>query len=138
MGLKREEVYLTNLCKFRPALPGQTTNNRPPRAQEIAYSLPFFEAELEIVRPTMIVALGATAAQGLLGFENTKPDLTALRGSWHDFQGYPLRISHHPSFLLLDDKDAGQEKRKIWEDMLVTMEKLSLPISDKQRGYFTK
>ncbi|MBK1833155.1 uracil-DNA glycosylase [Roseibacillus ishigakijimensis] len=133
MKLSREDVYLTNLCKYRPAMPGQTTNNRPPRREEVHLSLPFLAAEIAIVQPKAIVALGAASAQGLLNRTDSFDD---LRGSWHQVEGVPTRVTHHPSFLLLNDADALQEKRKIWEELLVVMEKLSLPISEKQRGYF--
>ena len=133
MGLSREQVYLTNLCKFRPALPGQTRNNRPARPEEMQLSLPFVLAEIEIVRPKVIIALGAAAAHGLLECKDSFDD---LRTSWHQISETPVRVSHHPSFLLLEDKDALAEKRKIWEDMLVVMERLNLPISDKQKSFF--
>ena len=133
MGLTREQVYLTNLCKFRPALPGQTRNNRPARPEEIQLSRPFVLAEIDIVRPKAIIALGSAAAQGLL---ESKENFDQLRPQWHQISQIPTRISHHPSFLLLDDKDALAEKRKIWEDMLVVMEKLDLTISEKQKKFF--
>ncbi|MDQ8190579.1 uracil-DNA glycosylase [Roseibacillus persicicus] len=133
MGLSRDRVYLTNICKFRPALPGQTSNNRPPRPEEIAHSLPFVLSEIEIVQPKVIIALGAAASHALLHNSDSFDD---LRSKWHQVNGVATRVSHHPSFLLLADKDALAEKRKIWEDMLVVMEKLGLPISDKQKGFF--
>ena len=133
MGLSREQVYLTNICKFRPALPGQTSNNRPARPEEIQLSRPFVLAEIEIVRPKVIIALGAAAAHGLL---ESKESFDSLRSDWQEVHQVPVRVSHHPSFLLLEDKDALTEKRKIWEDMLVVMEKLGLAISDKQKGFF--
>jgi len=133
MGLSREAVYLSNLCKFRPALPGQTTNNRRPRPEEMEACLPFVMAEIKIVQPKVIVALGASAAQNLLASEEPFDN---LRGQWHEIAGTPVRVSHHPSFLLLSNQDALAEKRKIWEEMLVVMEKLALPITDKQRSYF--
>lgn len=134
MGLDREQVYLTNVCKFRPALPGQTTNNRPTRPEEFAHSRPFVLAEIAIVKPKVIVALGATAAHALL--ENQR-SLEDLRSRWHEVAGVPTRVTHHPSFLLLADQDALLEKRKLWEDLLVVMERLALPISKRQRGYFS-
>ncbi|MDP0491588.1 MAG: uracil-DNA glycosylase family protein [Verrucomicrobiota bacterium JB023] len=135
MGLSREAVYISNICKFRPAMPGQTTNNRKPRPEEMEACLPFVRAELEIIRPKVVVALGATAAQGLL--ESTE-SVGKLRGNWHQFTGIPLRVTYHPSYLLHSDENALGEKRKVWEDMLAVMEKLELPITDKQRGYFQR
>ncbi len=134
MGLAREKVYISNVCKFRPATRNQTTNNRKPSPEEMATSLPFVKAEIDVVKPRVIVALGGSAAQGLLGSE--KP-VGQLRDSWHQFQGIPLRVTYHPSYLLRQEEGLG-EKRKVWEDMLAIMEKLGLPISEKQRGYFKK
>ncbi len=132
MGLSREQVYISNICKFRPATKNQTTNNRPPSPEEMATSLPFLKAEIDVVKPRVIIALGASTAHGLL---NSDKKITELRDSWHQFQGIPLRVSYHPSYLLRPDDGLG-EKRKVWEDMLAGMEKLGLPISEKQRGYF--
>ena len=100
----------------------------------MATSLPFLKAEIDIVKPRVIVALGASTAQGLLGSEKT---VGQLRESWHQFQGIPLRVTYHPSYLLRQEEGLG-EKRKVWEDMLTIMEKLGLPISEKQRGFFKK
>ncbi|MEM9081738.1 MAG: uracil-DNA glycosylase, partial [Verrucomicrobiota bacterium] len=133
MGLSRNDVYITNVCKFRPALPGQTTNNRKPRPEEIAACLPFLLTEIELIQPQVIVALGAAAAQGLL--DSTEP-VGKLRGSWHELSNIPIRVTYHPSYLLHSDQNALGEKRKVWEDMLVVMEKLGLPISEKQKSYF--
>ncbi len=132
MGLAREEVYISNIVKFRPATPRQTTNNRPPSAEEIAACLPFIRAEVEIVKPGCIIALGGTAAEGLLGITAT---VGSMRGSWHGFGGIPLRVTYHPSYLLRSQSDLST-KRQVWEDMLAVMERLGMPVSDKQRGFF--
>ena len=131
MGLSRGDVYITNIVKFRPATPGQTTNNRKPTPAEMASCLPFVRSEVEVVRPRCIVALGGTAAEGLLG---TAGSVTAMRGKWHDFGGIPVRVTYHPSYLLRSS--SVRDKRAVWEDMLEAMAMLGLPISDKQRGYF--
>lgn len=132
MGLERERVYISNIVKFRPAMANQTTNNRKPTPDEMAACLPFIRAEVGIVRPKCIVALGATAAEGLLGLSGP---VAKMRGAWHDFEGIPARVSYHPAFLL-HGSSGLRDKRMIWEDMLEVMEKLGLPVSDKQRGYF--
>ena len=132
MGLERAAVYLTNIVKFRPAAARQTTNNRPPTPEEIAACLPLLREEINIVRPQCIIALGGCAAEGLLGVGGNIP---ALRGSWHDFGGVPVRVTWHPSHLLRSTDDIAT-KRLVWEDMLAVMELTGLPISDKQRGYF--
>ena len=132
MGLARHEVYISNIVKFRPATARQTTNNRPPTPAEIAACLPLVRAEIQIIRPQCIIALGGSAAQGLLGRDD---NVTALRGAWHDFEGVPVRVTYHPSYLLRSIHDTST-RRLVWEDMLAVMEKTGLPISDKQRGFF--
>ena len=132
MGLSREEVYISNIVKFRPAMPKQTTNNRKPTPEEMAACMPFVRAEIGIIQPECIIALGGTAAEGLLGLAGT---VTSMRGPWHDFEGTPVCVTYHPSYLL-QSGGANPVKRQVWEDMLRVMEKLGLPISDRQRGYF--
>lgn len=132
MGISREEVYISNIVKFRPATPKQTTNNRKPSPEEMAACLPFVRAEIRIVKPECIIALGGTAAEGLLGLTGT---VTAMRGPWHDFEGTPVRVTYHPSYLL-QSGGSNPVKRQVWEDMLAVMERLQLPISEKQRSYF--
>lgn len=132
MGLSREEVYISNIVKFRPSTPNQTTNNRKPSPEEMEACLPFVRAEIGIVKPECIVALGGTAAEGLLKLQGT---VTSMRGPWHDFEGTPVRVTYHPSYLL-QSGGSMNVKRQVWEDMLEVMEKLGLPISDKQRGFF--
>ncbi|MGC4013141.1 MAG: uracil-DNA glycosylase [Luteolibacter sp.] len=134
MGLGREAVYISNIVKFRPAIPGQTTNNRPPTDEEMASCLPFIRREIGIVRPKCIVALGGTASKGLLG---TDEGVARMRGKWHEFEGVPVRVTYHPSYLLRTTS-GNLDKRKVWEDMLEVMELLGMPVSEKQRGYFLK
>ena len=132
MGIPREEVYISNIVKFRPATPRQTTNNRKPSPEEMAACLPFILAEVEIVKPECIIALGGTAAEGLLGISGS---VGSMRGSWHEFGGIPLRVTYHPSYLLRSQSDLST-KRQVWEDMLAVMERLGMPVSEKQRGFF--
>jgi DNA polymerase len=132
MGVEREQVYISNIVKFRPATARQTTNNRPPSPEEIAACLPLVREEINIIRPQCIIALGGSAAEGLLG---SGASVTSLRGSWHDFQGVPVRVTYHPSYLLRSTHDL-KTKRMVWEDMLAVMEKTGMAISDKQRGFF--
>lgn len=132
MGFERSAVYISNIVKFRPATARQATNNRPPTPDEIAACLPLIQAEIELIRPACIVALGGTAATGLLAADQP---VAALRGAWHDFRGIPVRVTYHPSYLLRSQQDQTT-RRKVWEDMLAVMELLGLPISDRQRGFF--
>lgn len=132
MGISREEVYISSIVKFRPSTPKQTTNNRKPTPEEMAVCMPFVRAEIGIVKPECIIALGETAAEGLLGIAGT---VASMRGPWHDFEGTPVRVTYHPSYLL-QSGGSNPVKRQVWEDMLSVMEKIGLPISEKQRGYF--
>jgi DNA polymerase len=130
MNLSRSEVYLTHLVKFRPATKNQTTNNRTPTPAELAAFLPALAHEMAIVAPQVIIALGSLPAATLCA---SSASIDSLRGQWHEWNGIALRTSDAPSFLLTA---AQSKKRKFWEDMLAAMEKLSLPITEKQRGYF--
>lgn len=136
MGMKREEVYIGNILCWRPQMPtppgAEQIGNRPPTPEEMAFCLPFLRASIEIVKPQLLVALGGTAAQGLLGSKFTT--LGAARGKWHDFAGTPLMVTYHPSYLLRSN--SNRSKRAVWEDLLQVMERAELPISAKQRGYF--
>jgi len=132
MGLTRDHVYISNIVKFRPATPNQTTNNRKPTAAEMAACLPFVRAEIAIIRPACIVALGGTAAEGLIGLAGS---VGSMRGSWHRLDGIPVRVTYHPSYLLQSGANISI-KRQVWEDMLMVMEEIIMPISPKQRGFF--
>ncbi len=77
--------------------------------------------------------MGATAAKGLLG-KNSFGALGEVRGRWHEFEGRPLMITYHPSYLLRSD--SNRTKRLVWEDMLKVMERINLPVSEKQRSFF--
>jgi DNA polymerase len=97
------------------------------------YCLPYLRAQIEIVNPEVLVALGTTAAQGLLGLGTFKT-LGEVRGRWREFAGKPLMVTYHPSYILRNQ--SNRSKRMIWEDLLKVMERAALPISDKQRGYY--
>ncbi len=132
MGLSREAVYISNVCKFRPSMgENQGTANRPPNEEEIAACRPLILAEIRAIRPACIVCLGGSSAKGLLGDMRS---VSALRGQWLDCQSIPVRVTYHPSYLLRNENRSA--RRAVWEDMLAVMEQLGLPISDKQRGYF--
>ena len=132
MGIAREEVYISNICKFRPSMgEEQGTANRAPSEEEIAACLPLVLAEIRAIGPACIVCLGATAARGLLG---SAASVSALRGAWHECQGVPVRVTYHPSYLLRNESLAA--RRAVWEDMLAVMAQLQMPISPKQQGYF--
>jgi DNA polymerase len=131
MGFAREDVYIANILKCRPDMPAGSFGNRPPTPQEMQTCRPYLVEQIEIIRPKVLVALGATAVEGLLGIRSA---MRELRGRWHSYNGTPLMITYHPAYLLRNQ--APSEKRKIWEDMLQVLEKLEKPISEKQRNYF--
>ena len=87
--------------------------------------------QIEIIKPKVLVALGAVAVEGLLG---TRAPMRELRGRWDSFSGTPLMITYHPAYLLRNQSPS--EKRKVWEDMMLVLERLEKPISEKQRNYF--
>ena len=132
MGLARDDVYIANILKCRPDMPAGSSGNRKPTAEEMQTCIPYLHAQIDLIQPKVLVALGGTAVEGLLG----KSGITKLRGQWHIYRGIPLMPTYHPAYLLRNQ--AMREKRKVWEDLLAVMEKLSLPISDKQRGYFLR
>jgi len=133
MGLTRESVYIANILKCRPDTPGQAYGNRKPTPEEMQTCIPWLQEQIDIIRPKVLVGLGATAIEGLLG---KTAGIMRLRGQWHTYRDIPLMPTYHPAFLLRNQ--AVGEKRKVWEDLLQVMERLSLPISEKQRAYFLK
>jgi uracil-DNA glycosylase len=133
MGLTRDTVYIGNILKCRPDTPGQAAGNRKPTPEEMQTCIPYLHEQIDLIRPKVIVALGATAVEGLLG---KTIGITRLRGNWKTYRGTPLMPTYHPAYLLRNQ--APSEKRRVWEDMLQVMERLGLPISEKQRNYFLK
>ena len=104
--LKREDVYICNVVKCRPP------NNRTPQPDEMEICGQFLFRQLMVIRPKAIVALGGTAARALL---NTREGVTRLRGKWRRWNGIPVMVTYHPSYLLRPyNKNA---KREAWEDL---------------------
>ena len=131
MGLSREEVYIANVLKCRPDMPAGQPGNRKPRPEEMATCLPWLRRQIELIGPRVMVALGATAAEGLLGI--TEP-IGRIRGQWREFESKPVMVTYHPAYLLRNPSPG--EKRKVWEDLLKVLERLGKPISEKQRNFF--
>lgn len=131
MGLSRDDVYIANVLKCRPDMPPNAPGNRPPTPLEMQRCLPYLREQIAVIQPRVLVALGKTAMAGLTG---TDEPISAMRGRWFTFDNIPLLPTYHPSYLLRNGSNA--EKRKVWEDMLLAMEKLGLPVSEKQRGFF--
>ena len=132
-GLQRGDVYIANILKCRPDTPGQSAGNRKPTSDEMATCIPYLHEQIDLIRPKVIVALGGTAVEGLLG---KTVGITKLRGGWKTYRGTPLMPTYHPAYLLRNQ--SLSEKRRVWEDMLAVMEKLGMSISEKQRNYFLK
>ncbi len=140
MGLQRSDVYITNVCKFRPIVDDgkpQGSRNRQPTGPEMNACIGYLEQEIAVIRPRVIVALGKTAAEGLLQRDVA---ITRLRGKWLEYRGIPVMPTLHPSYLKRKEDEgeavANAEKRKHWEDILMVMEHLAMPVTDKQRRFF--
>jgi DNA polymerase len=118
MGLKREEVYIANVVKCRP--PG----NRVPEPEEGATCSPFLFRQIDVVRPEVLVALGATAATWLLG---TRQPLAGLRGRVHAMRGTRLIVTYHPAYLLRDPR----QKKEAWADLQIAMRELGLKLPSR-------
>jgi DNA polymerase len=131
MNFAREDVYIANILKCRPDMPAGSFGNRPPTPKEMQTCRPYLLEQIEIIQPSVLVALGAVAVEGLLG---TRAAMRELRGRWHTYNSIPLMITYHPAYLLRNQ--APSEKRKVWEDMLQVLERLDRPISERQRNYF--
>jgi len=131
MNFAREDVYIANILKCRPDMPAGSFGNRPPTPMEMQTCRPYLIEQIDIIQPSVLVALGAVAVEGLLG---TRATMRELRGRWHTYNNIPLMITYHPAYLLRNQ--APSEKRKVWEDMLQVMERLERPISEQQRNYF--
>ncbi|MFZ0706947.1 MAG: uracil-DNA glycosylase, partial [Candidatus Korobacteraceae bacterium] len=125
MGLKREQVYIANIVKCRPP------QNRTPERDECDTCSPFLMRQIGVIRPKVIVALGATAAKNLLGVQDS---MASLRGRFYDFSppgevdenGEPLvcrlTVTYHPAFLLRDPR----QKKETWKDLQMVMKYLGL------------
>jgi uracil-DNA glycosylase len=106
--LKRHNVYLTHAIKCRPL------DDRHPHVGEIAQCLPYLQRQIALIQPKVIVALGKVASNALLGNDAT---LASLRGTPHDYQGIPLIVTYHPSYLLR----SPMEKAKAWQDLCMAV-----------------
>ena len=132
MGFQRKDVYIGNIMNYRPPMT-TPVGNRAPELNEMAYCLPYLKAQLEIIQPEVIVTLGNTAVEGLIGHD-PKRKISRIRGQWFEFDGIPLIPTFHPSYLLRNQSMAT--KRLVWEDMLSIMDKLDMPVTEKQRAFF--
>jgi uracil-DNA glycosylase len=122
MGLRREDVYIANVVKCRP--PG----NRTPGPDECETCSPFLMRQIAVIKPKVVVALGATAAKNLLAMNSSLGD---LRGRFYDFKpagsdssfpGARLAVTYHPAYLLRDPRQKGEA----WKDLQMVMKYLGL------------
>ncbi len=112
MGLKREQVYICNVVKCRP--PG----NRTPESDEVETCSPFLRAQLQVLAPKVIVALGATPTRFLL---QTSAPMSRIRGKFTTYEGIPVMPTYHPAYLLR----TPSAKKMVWEDLKEVMAKLN-------------
>jgi len=116
MGYRREDVYIANVLKCRPP------ENRTPLPDEVTNCLPYLLSQIELIRPKVIVALGATALRALL---DVQLGITKLRGHWYTFREIPIMPTFHPAYLLRNPP----AKREVWDDMKAVLEKLGRKVS---------
>lgn len=113
IGIDRSQYYIANVVKCRP--PG----NRTPEPEEANTCMPFLLRQIDVVRPDVLVALGATAATYLLG---ARQPLAGLRGRVHSVRGARLIVTYHPAYLLRDPR----QKKEAWADLQIAMKELGL------------
>jgi DNA polymerase len=111
IGLRREAVFIANAVKCRPP------QNRKPLPDELAACWPYLERQIELIRPRVLVALGATAAEALL---QARKSLTELRGRVHSYRGIPLVVTYHPAALLRNPN----WKKPTWDDVRIARQLL--------------
>jgi DNA polymerase len=115
MGYKRSQVYILNAVCCRPP------KNRNPSSDELEACWPIMASQLKAVRPKTIVCLGAVAAKSLLRVKI--PIMDELRRRWHSWEGVPVRVTYHPSYLLRQP----DKKTRAWSDLQAVMEKINEP-----------
>jgi uracil-DNA glycosylase len=121
MGFLRDEVYVCNIVKCRPP------ENRKPEPDEMAACKPYLREQLEIVAPKVIVALGATAVEGLIGMSG---GITRLRGQWKLYRTIPVMPTFHPAYLLRNPA----AKREVWADLQAVLKQLGRPVPPAGRS----
>jgi len=111
IGIPRESVFIANVVKCRPP------QNRKPLPDESTACLPYLRRQVQLVRPKVILALGATAAESLLG---ARKSLGELRGAVHSYGGVPLVVTYHPAALLRNPN----WKKPTWDDVRIARQLL--------------
>jgi DNA polymerase len=114
-GLSRTDVYATNAVKhFKHEMRGKRRLHKKPNTSEIEACHPWIDAEIRAVRPTVLVALGATAARSVLGRTTA---IAASRGRRFDVHGLPMLVTYHPSAVLRADDRAAEIRRALVDDL---------------------
>jgi DNA polymerase len=128
IGLQREDVFICNTVKCRPTFDdGVRLRNRPPDPQEMANCRPYLDEQIEIIRPRVILCLGAPSAKSFLG---PKFSISRQRGTWFEGpSGIPLIATFHPAYILrMTGGELGATKRLVWSDLKAVMAKLNAPV----------
>jgi len=118
MNYTRKTVYIANIVKCHPMIdpcnPEKRSNDRPPSPEEIKTCLPYLDRQLEIIKPKIIVTLGASSTKGLL---NNEEPISKIRGKIKEYKGIKLIPTYHPAALLRNPN----LKKSVWEDMKKVM-----------------
>lgn len=125
MGFSRDEVFIGNIVKCRPTVDNAGEKDRPPTPEEMAACIPYLREQIAVLKPKVIVALGATAVKGLFG--EGQPGITRLRGTWLQYEGIEVMPTFHPSYLLRqggDSKGGNQAYWDVWSDLVKALEKI--------------
>jgi DNA polymerase len=121
MGFSRDEIFIANICKCRPP------DNRPPSPEEMQACIPFLQAQIAVIKPKVIVTLGATAAKGLL---NAQTAISKLRGHWTLYSDIPLMPTFHPAYLLR----FPPAKHDAWSDLKSVLKRLGRPVPQQKKN----
>jgi uracil-DNA glycosylase family 4 len=119
MGLQRKDVYICNVVKCRPP------ENRAPEPDEVETCSPYLLRQIDVIKPRVIVCLGAVAAKTLL---QTNRGITQFRGQWLEWRGHKLMATYHPAYLLRNPNAKGE----VWKDLQKVMAELGLQLPKKK------
>ncbi len=129
MGCTREDVFIANIVKCRPTEDFAMRKDRPPTEEEMRTCIPYLERQIALLRPKVIVCLGATAVFGLLGLKG----ISRLRGQWQEYRGVPVMPTFLPSYLLRGGGDEKARYWEVWEDMSKVLARLGRPVPETRK-----
>jgi DNA polymerase len=121
MGLPRRDVYICNVVKCRPP------ENRAPEPDEVSTCSPYLLRQIDVIKPKVVVCLGAVAAKTLL---ETARGISQFRGEWLDWRGHKLMATYHPAYLLRNPNAKGE----VWKDLQKVMAELGLQPPKKSKS----